>query len=541
MTRIVASFALFAVALRGQSAAPAKPGKVEGVVISSVTNDPVKKAAVTLQALGGRGNYSAVTDAAGHFHFDSVNPGKYLPMATCDGFIPPRHNRFNPMTALISVAAEQEVKDVVVKLLPLAVVNGHVLDEDGDPLVWSQVQALRYIYREGGVRQLLPAGFATTDDLGEFQFLDLEPDRYYFVAVAHPHMERLPRNTKSAAPEQAYPRTFYPSASEAEQATATVVAAGAQVNGIDFHLRKAPAFHIRGKALDGRSGEPVRNRNFQVRTSLNIFFENGRVRPDGSFDVPGMVSGSYTLILYGQDHELSVRQNIEVGDHDVNDLVLVLRPKLEVTGTMRLEGKPPASGHRGQMRLTLVSMEQGMSAWTALNSDGSFALKVTPAEYQINAFCDAGAYVKSVHSGDQELAGGKIDLTQPSSGALNIVCGTDVGEIQGTVQTENGEPAAQAMITIGPDDEHFSRLDFHNVLISDQKGHFDYRDFAPGSYRVFAWESSDVDPQMLQSAEFRKAFESRAASVTVLPGGSASVQLNLIPASEIEAEKNKLQ
>ena len=113
------------------------------------------------------------------------------------------------------------------------------------------------------------------------------------------------------------------------------------------------------------------------------------------------------------------------------------------------------------------------------------------------------------------------------------------GQIQGTVQTENGEPAAQAIITVSPDDDRLGRA-FNMGVMSDQNGHFDYRDFAPGDYKMLAWEVGDLDPQMLQSAEFRKAFESRATSVTVSPGGSASVQLKLIPAADSEAEKNKL-
>ena len=539
MTRNLAGFILFAALLSAQSTAPAKPGKVEGVVINSVTNDPVKKAAVTLQGLGSRTNYSVVTDATGHFHFESVDPGQYQAMAYRDGFMPPQGNRFNPMSKPIAVAEEQQVKDLVMKLLPLAVVNGHVVDEDGDPLVRSQVQAMRYVYRQGGVRQLQPAGFATTNDLGEFQLLDLEPGRYYFLAAAQPQMARLPANTKSAEPEQTYPNTFYPSASDAEQSASTVVAAGAQVNGIDFRLHKAPAFHIRGKAVDGRTGEPIRNGRIRVQTRPGVFFNNALVRQNGSFEVRGAVSGSYTLILQTQD-QLMVRQIIDVGDHDVDDVALVLRPALEISGTVRWEGNPPAGQRRGQMRISLNSLEMGSASNAAVNADGSFALKATPAVYQIFAGCDAGAYLKSIHFGDQDVSNGKLDLTQLTTGSLTIVCGADVGQIQGSVQTESGEAAAHALITIGPDEERQYRMDLHYQLMSDQNGKFDYQDFAPGDYKVFAWESADADPQMLQSTEFRKAFESRAVPVSVPLGGKASVQLKLISAADIEAEKNKL-
>jgi hypothetical protein len=540
VTRNLASLVAFAAALCGQSTGPTKPGKVEGTVINSVTNDPVKKAIVTLRPYGRRASYTAITDAAGHFHFDALDPGIFQAIANRDGFIPLQGIRFNPALKPINVVAEQEIKDVVVKLLPLAVVNGHVLDEDGDPLVGAQVQALRYVYRQGGARQLQSSGgFAGTNDLGEFQFLDLEPGRYYFLVTARTRLEPLPPNTKRAAPEQTYPVTFYPNASEAEQSTATVVAAGAQVNGIDFRLRKAPAFHIRGKASDSRIGERLRRASVQVQTRGHISLESRQVEQNGTFDMPGIGSGSYILVLQTSD-QLSVWKNIEVGDHDVNAVELILYPQVEISGSLRLEGNPPPSEHRGSMHVNLVAFDMGVSADTEVNADGTFALKATPAIYQILAGCDASSYLKSVRFGDQDVSNRKLDLTQSATGTLTIVCGTDVGQIQGAVQNENGEPAAQALITIVPDDEHQSRMDLHYQLMSDQNGKFDYRDFAPGEYKVFAWENAEADPQMLQSAEFRKAFESLATSVTVPPGGKASVQLKLIPAADIEAEKNKL-
>jgi hypothetical protein len=531
--RNFASFVVFAAVLSAQQAPPSKPGKVEGVVLNSVTNDPVKKATVTLQAQGQPTNHSATTDATGHFHFDSVEPGKYMAIANRDGFIPAQESLRNPWAKPNTVAEEQEVKDVSVKLIPLAVVSGHVFDEDGDPVVRASVQALRYV--RGRARQLNPSGYATTNDLGEYQLLDLEPGRYYFLAAVQPRLARLPPHTKSATPEQAYPDTFYPSALQAEQATASQVAAGAQLNGIDFRVHKAPAFHIRGKAVNGRTGEPLRNAQILIQTRGSVFFGNVRPQQDGTFDARGVVSGSYTLIC--QTEDLYSRQVIDVGDHDVDDVQLMVSPPFEISGTVRLEGDPPPSEHRGQMRVNLVEMMGGGAA-AVVNADGTFSLKVTHGLYDIYASCDAGAYVKSIRFGDQDVTSGKIDLTQQSSGALNIVCGTDVGQIQGSVQNENGEPAAQAMISVVPEGEHQGRQDLFFQLMSGENGKFEYRDLAPGDYKVFAWES--MDQEMMRSAEFQKAFESRGAAVSISPGGNASVQVKMIPAVDIEAEKNKL-
>ncbi len=504
------------------------------MVINSVTGDPVKKATVTLQALERPSNHAAVTDSAGHFHFDSVEPGNYQAIANRDGFMSPRMPR-DPWSKPIAVTEEHQVKDLVIKLVPLAVVSGHVFDEDGDPMARAQVQALRYVYRPGDVRQLNPAGFASTNDLGEYQLLDLEPGQYYFLAAVHPRLAGLPLHTRGATPELTYPDTLYPSAMHAEQATASRVGPGTQLTGIDFRVHKVPAYHVRGKVVDGRTGQPIRNTRIRFQSRESVFFDRVQVQENGTFDARGVIGGSYILVCQTPEG-LSTQQSVNVGDHDVDDVLLVLRPPSEIAGTVRREGPPPQQ--EVTVQVALNQLEIGSQESPTVNADGRFAMKVTPAVYQIFVACGAGAYVKSMHFGDQDVTGGKIDLTQPASGALNIVCRTDVGQIQGSVQNEHGEAAPAALITVSPDGEHQGRRDLLYQLTSDQNGKFDYRDIAPGDYKVFAWESGDE--MMTQSAEFRKAFESRAASVNVSPAGHVSVQLKLIPAADIEAEKDKL-
>jgi hypothetical protein len=306
------------------------------------------------------------------------------------------------------------------------------------------------------------------------------------------------------------------------------------VTGIDFRFHKAPSFHIRGKAVDS-SGQPIRHGMIAIRPSGSSSFEHTQIQPDGTFDARGVVRGSYILMSQTQQ-ELSARQDVNVGDHDVDDIALIFRPPLEISGALRLEGKP--AERKGSMQVALNAIDIGSSASTVVNADGSFSVKVMPAIYQLSAFCDAGAYVKSMRFGDQDVSGGRLDLTQQTGGALSILCGTDVGRIKGSVQKENGEPAAQAVITLSPEGAHEGRRDLYYQLNSDQSGTFEYQDIAPGDYKVFAWEGGDQE--MLLSIEFRKAFESRAAAISISPAGNVSIQLKMIPMADIEAEKDKL-
>ncbi len=543
MQLVLACAALSAVILSGQPAAPKKPGSVEGVVTNSVTGEPVKKAVVSLQPFGGNSNYAAATDSAGHFHFDSVEPGTYQAIAQRDGFIP-AHDGFHGSLGAkpFVLAEEQHVKDLVVKLLPLAVVSGHVLDEDGDPIVRANVQALRYVYDRGG-KQLNPAGFASTNDLGEYQFTNLPPGRFFFQVVPQQRMPNLPPRTRSAKPEEEYPAIFYPNAADPTQTTATQVPPGGRLTNIDFRLHKTRAYHVRGKAIDGQTGQPVPNFSLRLQRRESSFFADGNfvgVQPDGTFDMRGIASGTYIVI--GQRQEgttmVSTEQVVNVGDQNVDNVVLAFRPPIEISGAVRVEGALPE--YAGTIQVILEPIERGWESGTnaIVNSDGSFVLKAAPGVYRININRQAGSYVKSIRLGAQDVSNGRVDLTQAGPGSLNIVFATDVGALSGAVQTKDGEPAANAMITAAPEGEYEDRPDLFILLGTDQNGKFDYRDFAPGDYKVLAWANTDEIP--LQSAEFRKAFSSWAASVTIPPSGRAPVQLTLIPAEDIEAEKNKM-
>jgi hypothetical protein len=529
-----------------------KPGSAEGVVINSVTGQPLKKANVTLRSPRGFA-YAGVTDAAGHFLIENIEPGSYQAMAASDGFIPDQMFRRSALTsALVTVAEEQHVKNVTVKLIPLGLVSGHVLDEDGEPIAGANVAAQRYVYNSGR-KQLNPAGYANSNDLGEFQMLDLQPGRYYFQVTFYRQQPTIPGHVIGKGADETYPITYYPNVLDVAQASSLEVTGGAQLNNIDFRLHKIRSYHVRGKLLDA-TGQVAQRTSVQLLPAGSGSFSRmfGVVQQDGSFDIGGVASGAY--IAWCQRSEggasVSARKSINVGDQDVDGVLLTLAPGFDVSGSIQVEGTaaavaPSPDGTQKapqpmRVQIMLQQLERiGQSPRAPVENDGTFVLhNVAAGVYQLTVMGGPGKYLKTIRFGDREVPSAEIDLTQQSGGSLNLVFGTDGGQIDGTVQNKNGDAAAGIFVTVTPREEYEGRRDLFKQATTDQSGHFHVADVAPGNYKVFAWE--EFDWMTMQSPEVRKIFESKAASVAIGANGRESILLKTISAEDVAAEKSRL-
>jgi hypothetical protein len=212
----------------------------------------------------------------------------------------------------------------------------------------------------------------------------------------------------------------------------------------------------------------------------------------------------------------------------------------DVSGRVSVEGQAPAQMN-AQVLLNSERSSRNRGLQAEVAQDGAFRLRnVVPDAYRVEALPGApGLYVKSIRFGDQDVSDGIVNLSQPSGGPLNILFGTDVGKVQGSVETASGETVPNAPVILAPSGQRENRPDLVKQSGTDQYGHFTFQDLAPGDYQVFAW-GDEVDFGLVQNADFRKFLASQAVSVSVGPSGSESVQLKLISAEDIEQAKSKL-
>jgi hypothetical protein len=123
---------------------------VTGVVINIASNEPIRKATVFLAAQDEAAgiSYTTPSDGNGRFLIEDVQPGSYAVSADRQGFMLETDGAPGAPPPPLKVEAES-VKDVKIKLVPLGVITGRVLDDDGDPVRGAHVEAMAYTYRAG--------------------------------------------------------------------------------------------------------------------------------------------------------------------------------------------------------------------------------------------------------------------------------------------------------------------------------------------------------------------------------------------------------
>src|SRR5438034_6256790 len=195
---------------------------VEGIEVNAVSEETLSDVHVAIIPADGVGTAKSVTtDSAGKFSVNDLRPGPYTLMTTRTLFFRPRRDS-GPVS--LTLAPDQHLRDIRIRLAPTAVVSGRVTDENRSPRGSVRVEAVRYEYRDG-VRELKTGGQAQTDDRGEYRIFDLPAGSYYLRA------EQL----QSGAGRPSVP-TYFPGASQLQSAVPITLAAGTVQDAVDFSL-----------------------------------------------------------------------------------------------------------------------------------------------------------------------------------------------------------------------------------------------------------------------------------------------------------------
>jgi hypothetical protein len=513
------SAVLFAQAVSPLPASASAP--VAGLVVNSLNGHAVAKAVVILRAHDpAHGlSYADETDAKGHFSIPGAEPGEYTVAVERAGFILESTGAAGAPGPTVKIDAGQPVNDLTLRVAPLGVIAGRIVDADAEPARGAVVEALHYVYT-GGKKQLRSVARVTAGDRGDFRVFGLRTGTYYLKATGLQvaPFELIDKGTV----------TYYPGTADSSRAVPIELRAGAQMSGFDIRLQSTGAYKVRFELPPGITLSPV---------GSQLFNSQGFVPTEGwtsgtEIGFGNVPPGSYDAIFTGLQTDKSpgfARQHVEVSNADVNGGLIEFMPGPAITGTVRVEGGTIPSLAKVSIHLQSDYRDLMQSnPSTGVHSDGTFAFEsAAPMIYSLSIDRVAGLYLKSVRMGDRPLAQPRIDAAEKLE-PLTIVLGADTGELEGAVENSKGDPVARARVDAIAAD----RLDWNRSAFSDEKGQFSITDLPPGQYKIFAWEN--VPDGAPQDPEFRKPFEKQSAPASIEPKSRANLKITAISAAQVE-------
>jgi hypothetical protein len=540
---------------RNPASEPLKPTgcSVSGMVVKLQGSVPLPSSTVRLQSVDDRTRtFSGVTDAGGRFLVNGIDPGRYRLRVIRNGYITQEYGQRTPNDpgAIVALSPGQDLKELLFRLLPSAVVSGRIQNENGDPLPWVMVSAHRATYLRGK-RTLSKEAGVYTNDLGEYRLFGLRPGRYFVSAVYKPGQRDPGEEDEEAADagKLGYVPTYYPGTSDPGRAAAITIKTGDEIPSTDLVLEPTTAYSIRGHVNIFTARHNVNGTNSAIlllegRSSGLGWIIPGRQtvvdKPDGVFEMQNVLPGSYTLtaFLFEEGRRYQARQTVDVTNIDVEGIQLTPVPGMDIRGQVIWEPKP--SLERDTLSLSVrpadSTFQFGAQARAAAQN-GTFLLRdVSEGLYRLTSSGQSqDCYLKSIRYAGMEVSDDEFNVIRGTQATLEVTISSRGARVQGTAKDADGLPAAGVWVVLVPAEAHRHEFHLFKQQITDQYGRFDIRGIAPGDYKLFSWEQ--VEPNAWEDPDFLKPFEARGESVSLQEGDGKSIELSAIRYASHEQEK----
>ncbi len=548
-------YLLLATVAAAQNPSPSRRAlcTVSGQVVQEPGGMPIRKVLISLPKNEGtttfssdrdpQNRYATLTDAEGRFRLEGVQAGQYRLSLERNGFVTPTRRSRVYSSTLISLTAGQELTSLLLRMQPAGVVQGKIVDEDGDAMPGVSVIAMSPTTGNGFAN-------AMTNDLGEYRLAGLPRGEYLVLAQSTQEPVQEPV-VVGAKPDEArvYAPTYYPGTTDHRQASRIQVHPGDEAS-VSFNIVSTRTFTIRGSV----SGLPhrVSHRTPQSRAELvsveptdSVSLEpadnqlalqfSGVVLPDGRFEITGVLPGSYRALITDQDGGNWRRprpgQTIEVRNADLDGVQLVPEPTGELRGHFRMDDGQQMDWSQVSILIDPDEREESEPALVGkVVKDGSFKVENVPAgNYHaiVTSTSNSKAwrdYISKEVILNAKEVGDSGFSTAGGVTSVDIVVSAKGGTIAGTVVDDRDTPIADVQVVCIPDAGRRKRRDIYQEAQTDQRGHFVLRGLNPGEYQVFALDDPAGD---ISDPEFVRTHEALGQSVKLDEGARQTISLKV--------------
>ena len=508
---------------------------ISGTVVSATTGTPLAQTRVTLTDTNNSRNVaSLLTGEDGRFAFRRLGPGKYSLQGSRRGYLTSGYQQHEQFWSALVTGEKLETQNLVLRLMPAAVLSGKVLDETGEPVRGAEVK-LYMEQRANGMTRVMPAGNTPTNDLGVFEFFSLSPGKYFAAVSAKPwyavHPPSAPPGSTVSAPvlvdkplDVAYPSTYYGGTTSSDDASPILIKGGDRE---EIEISLAPVeslhllFHVPEEGQQQGFQAPVLEK--RVFDSLDYVPIQG-VNPvsPGVMELTGVPAGKYTVRIPAAQGQAAKFTEADIR----NDGQELETNKAELAASMKLTVELPNDEPApSQLALALQDERDQIAAFNLVGADGRVAFDdLAAGSYKIIAARTAEkAYaVGRILEENGQAVGPNVNVTEGAELQLRVTLILGVASVQGIVK-RGDKPASGIMVVLIPASPELQQ-DLFRRDQTDSDGSFSLPDIIPGTYTVAAIEDAWDFDWSQPSALARYA--QNGQPVTISAGKTGTIRLH---------------
>lgn len=474
--------------------------KIAGTAVSAIAGTALAQARVSITDTKNRGNSRwVITSENGRFEFEHVPAGKYSLEGAKRGFLTSAYEQHGQFSTAIVTGTEFDTTNLVLKLTPMASIEGEVADEGGEPVREGRVT----LYRENhgsGITRITPINTESTNDLGTFEFAPLAPGKYFISVSAKPWYAVHPAvdsgegsnggtATADRSLDVAYPTTYSGGATESDGAMAIELKGGDHTE-VEIHLFPVPSLHLiyRIPDDDGRRGFAPPILEKRVFDSSEMMQAETRGVAKGVYELTGVPAGTYSVRM----RNMGSRYTSGASELDLrNDGQELDIAKGEPEGSLKLtvqiaRQEPIPKG----MRIGLRDQQNRNRAFQEVDASGEATMENLPAgKYSIMVFSQGKPYsVIRTSSEAGATAGHDVNVAAGGTLAVTAVLVAGNANIEGFAK-RGGKAASGVMVVLIPK-ESSTRDELFRRDQSDSDGSFHLGSVIPGEYTLVAIEDA---------------------------------------------------
>jgi len=330
-------------------------------------------------------------------------------------------------------------------------------------------------------------------------------------------------------PAYTYSSLFFPSTSDFLQAQSLRLNPGDEI-AINFLLISAPVVSIRGRVTNGMTGGPPPGAQVSAFWTPYMGGEGipGQVsKQNGAFEIRGLAPGTYTLRASFIEDKLAFEseQTVEVGNEGAQNVQIAALPDFAASGHVTIAGAPKNPIARVMVEFAGEGMMTRVRA-SARSPEFKFDAQFRPERryYARARNLPEDYYLKSVSISGHDLPPNNM-VVSGTRGDLEVVISAAGAHIEGTLFDDKEEPTRGSILLV-PDVPEPGPPDLYQRTSADSKGRFTLRGVHPGSYRMLAVESINLDGE-INDPDFLRTIGNRGQALTVEEEGKYTVSLRL--------------